>query len=159
MWRKRYTFGYLDQETRAKTTRKQRCTAEISRNSARRLHSYANWDEKKVEEQNIYVSQPTTSLYLRKLNISRKRLKKVSFNANSVENEMRRRVYAREIYSLRNKTLLFLDETGFNLHTSSHYGYSSINSDAVKAVPGNRGKNLSFVALISIRNILSYNFV
>ena len=35
-----------------------------------------------------------------------------------------RKVSAAELRQIANSRLLYLDETGFNLHTSAHYGYN-----------------------------------
>ncbi|KAF7691504.1 hypothetical protein CDIK_2557 [Cucumispora dikerogammari] len=50
--------------------------------------------------------------------------------------------------------LVFLDETGFNLHTSVNYGYSPVNTKAYSVVRANRGTNQSFMCAIDINDII-----
>ena len=45
--------------------------------------------------------------------------------------------------------ILFLNESGFNLHTSKKYGYSMPDTDPIDYNIGNRGKNTS-MSLCSI---------
>ncbi|KAF7692962.1 hypothetical protein CDIK_2350 [Cucumispora dikerogammari] len=51
---------------------------------------------------------------------------------------------------------VYLDETGFNLHTTQNYGYFPINSRAHVTAPANRGQNISLMADISIERIIGY---
>jgi hypothetical protein len=46
------------------------------------------------------------------------------------------------------ENLVYLDETGVNLHQSKNYGYSPINEKAYKIVNGNRGQNISCMVVI-----------
>ncbi|KAF0987369.1 hypothetical protein HZS_8046 [Henneguya salminicola] len=55
--------------------------------------------------------------------------------------------YASLFLSKPDRTFLFLDESGFNLHTSINYGYLDKNVDAVSFVSPNRGRNVSTCCL------------
>ncbi|KAF0985560.1 hypothetical protein HZS_3408 [Henneguya salminicola] len=65
----------------------------------------------------------------------------------SINYSFSRSRYASLFLSKRDRTFLFLDESGFNLHTSINYGYSDKNVDAVSFVPPNRGRNVSTCGL------------
>lgn len=55
---------------------------------------------------------------------------------------------------LRNKNIIFLDESGFNLHTSNSYGYSLVNTDAIRYVTSSRGRNISLCAAFSTAGLI-----
>ena len=57
---------------------------------------------------------------------------------------------------IKRNNILFLDEAGFNLHTSTNYGYFPVNKDAVLYQPASRGRNLSLCAIISKNGIKNY---
>ncbi|KAF7686015.1 Histone-lysine N-methyltransferase SETMAR [Cucumispora dikerogammari] len=58
-----------------------------------------------------------------------------------------------------NRNILFLDESGFNLHTSSNYGYAEVNQDSVSYQPNSRGKNISLCAVISINGLEHHKLI
>ena len=62
----------------------------------------------------------------------RKSEKIISPNAISL-----RKVHPAEIRQIENSRLLYLDETGFNLHTSANYGYSPKNMEEVRMISAN----------------------
>jgi transposase len=103
---------------------------------------------------NINLSQPTICKYIKKLNITRKRAKNVSDKTLTAQNIAERKAYALRIRSISTDKILFLDETGFNLHTSRHYGYSPKGIECVNVVPANRGRNVSLLALIGKNGML-----
>ncbi|PWA00880.1 hypothetical protein BB558_003049 [Smittium angustum] len=70
------------------------------------------------------VKQPTVSRRLKKLGITRKRLTLIKDQAITQENMLQKRAYSNEIFNTKYNRLLYLDETGFNLHSSNDYGYS-----------------------------------
>ena len=53
--------------------------------------------------------------------------------------------------------MLFIDETGFNLHTIRNYGYSPINTP-VKVLVKPRQRNVSLMAMISSTGIIHAKF-
>jgi len=114
----------------------------------------------KLKESGIFVSQATVSNCLKKLDITRKRLKLRSSVVLNDELIHKRKIYAREfLRDMINKRLFFLDETGFNLHISKSYGYSPKNVDAIRHVPSNRGRNLSLLAIISDVKVMNYKLL
>nr|XP_047135744.1 uncharacterized protein LOC124812766 [Hydra vulgaris] len=104
-------------------------------------------------ERNINASIPTISKYLKSMEFTRKRLTLVPKERNSPQNIDLRQSFCRTINSIPDNNLVFLDETGFNLHTSKQYRYSIKNTKCFVTVPANRGKNVSLMAAITV-NVL-----
>jgi transposase len=61
--------------------------------------------------------------------------------------------------TILNHRLIFLDESGFNLHTSNNYGYSPKNIDAVRLMPVNRGKNVSLISILTNTGIKAFRLL
>jgi transposase len=112
----------------------------------------------KLMEEGFVVSQPTVCKYLKKSNISRKRLTLVA-DIDSTERRLQKQMYSVELRQCQDSQILFLDETGFNLHTSPSYGYSAKNMPAIRRVPKQRGRNVSVFAMISCEKILAYKII
>lgn len=110
--------------------------------------------EKLKEERDVNFTQSCISRVLKRNNITRKRIKTKPLIVVSPEMINARKTYARELRCFEDSQILFLDESGFNLHTSTKYGYSPIDTDAVKLVPANRGKNVSLLMIISEKSIV-----
>ena len=55
--------------------------------------------------------------------------------------------------------LIYLDETGFNLHTSRRFGYSIKNIPTFTLIPANRGRNVSLFAVIFSQKIIHQTIV
>lgn len=112
--------------------------------------------QKKIFEQHaINLSIPEICKSLKRNNITRKRIKKrIEINTN--DKKVERQNYALRIRPICDDNILFLDETGLNLHASINYGYSPKNTDAFITVPKNRGRNLSILAIINKTGIITY---
>lgn len=102
------------------------------------------------------VSQSTVSRKLKKLGFTRKRLSKLPLERNNAAIINTRAVYAGTIGRIPDEKLIFLDESGFNLHTARSYGYSLVNQKAYKYVPGNRGINKSLMCAIGKNGVIAY---
>ncbi len=113
----------------------------------------------KAAEAGVAVSQPTVSRLLKKLSITRKRLSLVPVERNTPNAIQGRQVFGQMIRQIPDDRLVFLDETGFNLHTSMYYGYSFKNSKAFKTVPANRGRNVSVLCAIDVNGIVGYKIL
>jgi len=100
------------------------------------------------------VSLPQLSREFKAAGLSRKRLKKKSSVTQSEANIIARQAFCASILGMGSRKLIFLDESGFNLHTSINYGYSSVNHDATVYQPKAKGRNISLCAAISINGIL-----
>uniref|UniRef100_A0A0N5BMI8 Arg_repressor domain-containing protein n=2 Tax=Strongyloides papillosus TaxID=174720 RepID=A0A0N5BMI8_STREA len=91
--------------------------------------------QEKLKEENIHLAQYQISLFLKEMKITRKRLKKKPATIVSPQLIEARKNYARTVRGIPDHYLLFLDETGFNLHTTNNYGYSPVNIDAYRLFP------------------------
>ena len=99
----------------------------------------------------IRKSQSTVCRTLKDMEYTRKRLVKIPQERNTPKNIDARQNYAREMQFISNDNLVFLDETGLNLHQTRNYGYSPKNAKAYKVVKGGRGKNISCLLAIKKR--------
>lgn len=102
----------------------------------------------KLRERDISVSQATIVKILKDISCSRKRLTRISDKKNDEETINMRQQFAIRYRNFDNTDLIYLDETGFNLHTTRSYGYSPINSPARITVKSSKGKNVTLLALI-----------
>jgi len=109
-----------------------------------------------LENSGVKLSQPTVSRKLKKIGFSRKRLCKVPIDRNSAAVIQGRAIYAATIGRITHERLVFLDESGFNQHTSRHYGYSLINQKAYKTVRSNRGTNKSLICAINFNGVVAF---
>ncbi|KAF7691493.1 hypothetical protein CDIK_2567 [Cucumispora dikerogammari] len=102
------------------------------------------------------LSQSAMSRKLKALQITRKKLTLVSVERNLPRVIELRFNYARELALYRTNQLVFLDETGFNLHASLNMGYSFVNTKAVSGTPANKGVNISLMCAVSLHGIVGY---
>ncbi|KAI0980540.1 hypothetical protein GJ496_011220 [Pomphorhynchus laevis] len=113
--------------------------------------------KEKVNEQfRVMMSQPTISRKLKKLGITRKRLTCIPIDRNTESIIDDCAVYASDISVLGNENLVFLDDTGFNLHTSRSYGCSPATTKAFISFPANRNINRSVMCVIGINGLIAY---
>ncbi|KAF7685558.1 hypothetical protein CDIK_3694 [Cucumispora dikerogammari] len=98
-------------------------------------------------------------LYLKQLGVSRKRAVKFGEKRNSAEVINLRKNFAIRTRLLDNDKLIYLDETGFNLHSSARYAYSPINTPGRIIVPTSKGKNILLLAMISNNKIISWKII
>jgi transposase len=94
----------------------------------------------------------------KKLGITRKRLSLIPVERNSLDKINKRCIYASEISRYLPENLVFLDETGFNAHTTRSYGYSEKNTKAYKNVPANRGQNVSCMCVITMDGLIAFEY-
>ena len=90
---------------------------------------------------------------------SRKRLSLIPVERNTPGLIEKRKLFARHVNVLSNSQLLYLDECGFNSHTSRHYGYSQKNQKAIKHISGSKGRNVSIVCIISEKGVISFEII
>jgi len=107
-----------------------------------------------LQQSGVNISRGSVCNTLKKLGLSRKRVKRVASKTITPQLIADRKSYALLLRTMPTDKLLFLDETGFNLHTSRNYGYSPINVPCNAYVPANRGKNVSFLSIINKHRIL-----
>ena len=106
----------------------------------------------KLESNNMTLSQYANSKNLKRMKITRKRFKKVYEKVTDTNIINQRRDYSIRYRNYPSEKLIYLDETGLNLHCLKNYASMSIT------VPV-RSKNVSSLILISNASILHYNTV
>ena len=104
--------------------------------------------KEKMLNEGITISQPRICQLIKKINFSRKRLKRVFNHVISNDVIEERYNFCVRMNALPNNELLYMDETGFNLHSNNNYGYSLVNVDAIRHVPANRVRNISLIAIM-----------
>lgn len=63
---------------------------------------------------------------------------------------------ARELLFISDENLVFLDETGVNLHQSCNYGYSPKNVKGTKMIKASRGTNRSCIVGIKKSGTIAF---
>lgn len=114
---------------------------------------------RKLQERNIHLSQPSISLSLKKIKMTRKRLVIISDKKNDEVTIGKRHQFAAKYRRYNNQDLLYLDETGFNLHSKRSYGYSPVNSPARVTCRANKGKNVTLLCLISVNGVVFHKVI
>lgn len=109
-----------------------------------------------LDTSDFYVSLPTISKYIKKLDYTRKRLSIVPAERNSLNTINQRQDFCRFVNNIVDDDLIFLDETGFNLHSKSNYGYSLKNVKCFVTKKANRGTNVSVMVAISKNGIIDF---
>ena len=99
-------------------------------------------------------SRSTVCRALKKMNWTRKRLKRIPVDRNSSLNINRRAEYSIDLSTIADENLVFIDESGFNLHLSSFYGYAPTGLTPTLNVPSNNGRNLSLIAAINVSGMI-----
>jgi transposase len=105
---------------------------------------------------NCISSKSVISRHIKNINYTRKRLSIVPQERNAERTLDNRQIYAREVDNISDGNLIFLDETGFNLHLTKNYGYSPVNSKCYITVPGNKNTNISLLLAIKINGVVGY---
>jgi len=112
----------------------------------------------KLNERSIVRSQSTISRKLKSVDITRKRAKKVYSKVIDLRVINQRKAFSVKYRNISNSRLLYLDETGLNLHSVYNYGYSPKNTP-VNVMVRPRCNNVSNVVLISCEEILKYKTI
>ncbi|KAG0435081.1 hypothetical protein DMUE_4896 [Dictyocoela muelleri] len=109
-------------------------------------------------ENNRDINNSLSTLHrgIKSMNYSRKIITKIPSSRNSDANKTQRVIYANLISNISDNDLIFLDESGFNLHLTLNYGYSPKNIKAYTTVPNSKGTNVSFMCTISNNGIYRY---
>ncbi|KAF7685949.1 hypothetical protein CDIK_3302 [Cucumispora dikerogammari] len=110
-------------------------------------------------ESGVDRSQPFISRTLKKMNYSRKRLSLVPAERNTLRLLDLRQTYCNNLMNIFVERLVFLNETGFDLHTSVNYGYSPVNTKAYSAVRANRDTNQSLMCAVDINGIIAFYII
>jgi hypothetical protein len=111
----------------------------------------------KLQDSNINASPSQCFRILRDMNYSHKIMTLVPVRRNSDDIKNLRALFASEIRNINDNQLVYIDETGFNLHMAPKYGYSPINTKCYKTVPNSKGINVSLLCAIDLNGILAYD--
>ncbi len=76
-------------------------------------------------------------------------MKHVPVARNTPDAIERRREYCQLASTWEENDLIYIDESGFNLHTNRRLGRSRIGVDALLTNPNSRGGNITLIAAIS----------
>ena len=106
------------------------------------------------EENGIPMSLSTVNRAVTASGLTRKRNKKRPNVVLSDEHRTKVSRFASEMKALFDHRILFLDESGLNLHTSNKYGYSMPDTDAIDYNIGNRGRNVSLCSILAASGII-----
>ncbi|KAF7685531.1 hypothetical protein CDIK_3720 [Cucumispora dikerogammari] len=102
-------------------------------------------------DQGISVSQ--LCIEFKEAGLTRKIIKKRAKVILTETNKTARHLFCATVLGRKARNIMFLDESGFNLHTSINYGHSVVNQDALLYQPTSRGQNISLCGLISINGV------
>ena len=106
------------------------------------------------EEKGVPMSLPTVNRAVAASGLTRKRTKKRRNVVLNDEHRTKVSRYASEMEALFDQKILFLDDSGFHLHTSYKYGYSMPDTDAIDYNISNRGRNVSLCSILAASGII-----
>lgn len=127
--------------------------SELALNSSLTLSNISD----KLRNNNINASPTKCFRILKGMNYSHKIMTLVPVRRNSEDIKNLRALYASEIRNMNVRQLIFIDETGFNLHMAPKYGYSPVNTKCYKTVANSKGINVSLLCAIDINGIVAYD--
>ncbi|KAG0438018.1 hypothetical protein DMUE_3351 [Dictyocoela muelleri] len=113
------------------------------------------------EKLNIYNAPKTyypstVSRIIKDMNYTRKTLTAVPINRNSNANKEVRFQYGTSLNNIEDNKLIFLDESGFNLHLFQKLEYSPKNTKCYITVPNSKGTNISLFCAINLQGICAF---
>lgn len=112
-----------------------------------------------ASEENMQLNRDDVKRALKIMKVTHKRIKYAADETTTTRVINLRRGYASSLSATSPGQLLFLDESGFNLHTHKNYGYAYVGMDACATRPGNRGQNVSLVAIIGITGVVAFRLI
>jgi transposase len=107
----------------------------------------------------LKCSPSTLCRTLKGMNYSRKRLKPIVADRNFDRVISERVSYSIRLQPIQDEKLVFIDESGFNLHTSPAYGYAPIGATPWISVPTQRRRNISLIAAIASSGIVAHQTI
>ncbi|CAG8837315.1 21791_t:CDS:2, partial [Racocetra persica] len=111
---------------------------------------------------NIQICERTVARYVTNLGFTLKRLTVVPEGRNTPETIQKRKDYVQKIYNENiniYSDIVYIDETGFNLHLSKSRGHAHRGQPAIRKVESNRGKNISVIAAINENGVLYHKSI
>jgi len=148
-------------ETLYKKVGRKKLNKESLHNEIRNIMGNDNSLTQKGCQEKLSINISTTKLCreIKLAGLTRKRLKKRPSVRLTEENIDQRQIFCAQILGIKNKQIYFLDESGFNLHTSINYGYSMANQEAIMYQPASRGRNISLCAMISSSGVEKFEMI
>ncbi|KAG0436306.1 Transposable element Tc3 transposase, partial [Dictyocoela muelleri] len=113
-------------------------------------------DKLQIHNLSNSYSPSTAHRIIKRMDYSRKTLTLVPINRNSNANKDIRAQYATNMINIDDEKLIFLDETGFNLHSFQRMGYSPKNTKCFINVPNSKGTNVSVLCAITKEGVLGF---
>ena len=101
-------------------------------------------------------SPSTICRAIKTMGFTRKRVKPVVTARNEERIIQSRWAYSNMIWPAHDDKLIFIDESGFNLHLAPHYGYAPKGLEPHISIPTQQGTNLSLLMAVSIDGIVSW---
>ena len=106
--------------------------------------------------EDLQVNRNVISKELKTHGYKRKRAKKIPHERNTTRTIQLRKTFAIAVAPLPDANLIFLDESGFNLHLGPLYGYTPPGITPSVEVPGNRGANISLLLAICPTHVVGF---
>ena len=97
----------------------------------------------------LHVTEYTLRTLIKLAKISHKRAHRQPLTRNTVHLIQERRNFALSMVNVPQERRIYLDETGFNLHTLFNYGWSPSNMVPIIPVNPNRRRNCTLVMAVS----------
>ncbi|CAG8678754.1 32975_t:CDS:2, partial [Racocetra persica] len=110
----------------------------------------------------VKLSDRTVFRYVKDLGFTLKRLTVVPEGHNTDKTIYERKQYVKKIYDENiniYKDMIYMDETGFNLHLSASRGRAYRRQLAIHEVVSNRGKKISIIAAMNEDGVLYYKSI
>lgn len=110
-------------------------------------------------ELQIYLSKKTIATALTKAGFTFKLSRAIPYSRNSPDVIAARRQYAQTFHHetpLDSRSIIWIDETGFNLHLRRRHGRAPAGLRANLTVPNNRGRNISICGAMSEEGFLAH---
>ncbi|KII74695.1 hypothetical protein RF11_11393 [Thelohanellus kitauei] len=114
------------------------------------------------EDFNLVLSKSTICRTIKKLNITYKLVRQVPIARNTPEIIEARFIYSQtyfESIAFSTPEVVYIDETGFNLHIRRRYGRSQRGERAHIVVSNSRGRNISVCAAMNISGLVNYRSI
>ena len=111
----------------------------------------------KVEmEVELGISRYRLNQVIKRAGITHKRCHRQPITRNTANLIQERQIFAQAIVNIPEDRRIFLDETGFNLHTQFEYGWAPGNLVPIVPLNPNRGRNCMLVLAISQFGVEGY---
>ncbi|KAF7685162.1 hypothetical protein CDIK_4089 [Cucumispora dikerogammari] len=111
------------------------------------------------EKTSSNFSIPQLSRHFKAVELTRKRLKKRPKLVLTDNNLTQRQAFCATVLEKMTQKILFLDESGFNLHTYINFRYSMVSEDAILYQPASKSQNISLCGIISSNGVESYKLI